>query len=70
MVRREIKSFELITEGGSYQAQTPFSVNSVLSAAGAKVKKIGSTVSLNAEIYVDDVALAMKNMYLRVRWTT
>nr|MBE6545260.1 hypothetical protein [Oscillospiraceae bacterium] len=67
MVRREIKHFEIITEGGSYQAQTPFSVNSVLSAAGANVKKIGSTVSFNAEIYVDDVALAMKNMYLRVR---
>lgn len=67
MVRREIKNFELVTEGGRYPCRVPFSVNSVLSSVGADVSSVGSFVRLETEIYVDDVALAMKNFYLRLR---
>ena len=66
MVRREIKNFELICEGGSYTCTLPCSVKSVLSAVGEEVA-IGDSVRFDTDIYVDDVALAMRNFYLRVR---
>ncbi len=67
MVRREIKNFELITDGGRYPCQLPCSVHSVLEAAGASLDTLGSSVSFESKIYVDDVALAMRNFYLRIR---
>ena len=67
MVRREIRKFELITEGGRYECQAPFSVKSVLEAAGASTDTIGSCVSFESIIQVDDVALAMRNFYLRIK---
>ena len=67
MVRREIKKFELITEGEVYECQVPFSVKSVLASAGADLDTVGSSVRFESKIYVDDVALAMKNFYLRIK---
>lgn len=69
MVRREIKNFELILEGGSYTCSVPCSVKSVLSTIPEDVK-IGSEVRFDADIYVDDVALAIRNFYLRVKGIT
>lgn len=67
MVRREIKNFELITEEGRYTCSVPFSVKSVLEANGASFDCLKYGVKIQCEIYVDDVALAMKNFYLRLR---
>ena len=67
MVKREIKSFELKTEGGSYSCSTPCSVRSALAAAGENIGNIGSRVSFDANIFVDDTSLAMRNFYLRIR---
>ena len=67
MIRREIKNFELICGENKYPCQVPCSVHSVLSGAGADLSVVGEEVFFNAEIYVDDVALAMKNMYVRIR---
>ena len=67
MVRREIKNFEMVIDDQKYPCQVPCSVHSVLTKAGADVNSVGDTVRFNAEIYVDDVALAMKNMYIRLR---
>lgn len=67
MVRREIKNFELVYGGERYACSVPFSVRSVLSAAGVDTDVIGGTASLESNIYVDDAALAMRNFYLRVK---
>lgn len=67
MVRREIKQFELIYEGGRYECSVPCSTKSVLSATGAELDRIGSSVRFESKIYVDDVALAMKNFYIRIK---
>ncbi len=66
MVRREIKNFELTVEGESYTCSLPCSVKSVLEAASANVS-IGGEVRFDADIYVDDVALAIRNFYLRLK---
>ena len=64
MVRREIKKFELIYEGGAAECSVPCSVNSVI---GAEIDTAElDRVSFETNIYVDDVALAMKNFYLRL----
>lgn len=76
MVRRELKSFELIYEGGRAECSVPCSVKSVLEAQGAKNKPDESVlpdpcelekVSFETNIYVDEVALSIKNFYLRLR---
>ena len=67
MIRRELKNFELLCGENKYSCRVPCSVHSVLSAAGKDVAIVEEFVSFNTEIYVDDVALAMKNMYIRVR---
>ena len=67
MVRRELKNFELVYEGGRCSCTTPFTVGSVLSAEGVDINSYRGRVSLENMIYVDDAALAMKNFYLRVR---
>ena len=67
MVRREIRKFELITEGGRYESQAPFSVKSVLAGAGVGADTVGSSVRFEAKIQVDDVALAMRNFYIRIK---
>ena len=66
MVRREIKKFELVVPTGGYECYIPCSVKSVLSAAGVDYEDL-SKASFETNIYVDDVALAMKNFYLRIR---
>ena len=66
MVRREIKNFELVVEGGSYTCSIPCSVKSVLSAFDGETS-IGQSVRFESDIYVDDAALAMRNFYLRVK---
>lgn len=66
MVRREIKKFELVTEDGRYSCAIPCSVKSVLS--GQMDQWIcPERASFEANIYVDDVALAMRNFYLRIK---
>ena len=67
MVRREIKNFNLKTEGADVACTLPCSVKSALLAAGEKVENIGSSVRFDTNIYVDDISLAMKNFYLRLR---
>lgn len=67
MVRREIRNFELVTEAQRYECSVPFSVKSVLSAAGVELDSITEKVSFESKIYVDDVALAMKNFYIRIK---
>lgn len=67
MVRREIRKFELILESASYECQVPCSVKSVLSAAGVDPECLGSAVRFESVIQVDDVALAMKNFYIRIK---
>ena len=67
MVRREIKKFELIYGEERYACTVPFSVKSVLSAAGVDAEAVSGEVRLESEIYVDDAALAIRNFYLRVR---
>ena len=66
MVRREIKKFELVVPDGGYECYVPCSVKSVLSAANVDYEGLDKA-SFEANIYVDDVALAMKNFYLRLR---
>lgn len=66
MVKKEIKSFELVTEGGSYPCTVPCSVGSVLSAAEADLEGIGSSVSFNTSITLDEVSLSIKHFYLRI----
>lgn len=66
MVRREIKKFELVVPSGGYECYVPCSVKSVLSAAGVDFADL-DRASFETNIYVDDVALAMKNFYLRLR---
>lgn len=65
MIRREIRRFELVTEGERYQCQTPFSVKTVL--ANEAIENYSGAVSFETAIHVDDVALAMKNFYLRIK---
>ena len=67
MIRRELKNFELLCGENKYSCHVPCSVHSVLSAAGKDVAITEDFVSFNTEIYVDDVALSMKNMYLRIK---
>lgn len=67
MVRKEIKNFELIVSGEKYSCLTPCSVRSVLSANGVKAENLGDEVRFEANIYVDEVSLAMKNFYIRLR---
>ncbi len=67
MIRKELRSFELVCEGGSYHCQAPCSVHSVLSSIGADIKLVGSRATFKTEIVVDDVALSMKNIYLFIR---
>ena len=67
MIRREIKRFELVTNGERYECTIPFSVKSVLTSAGAELDCIGDAVKFESVIHVDDVALAMKNFYLRIK---
>ena len=66
MVRREIKKFELVALGGGYECYVPCSVKSVLSAAGVDYEGL-TKAAFETNIYIDDVALAMKNFYLRLR---
>lgn len=66
MVRREIKKFELVVPTGGYECYVPCSVKSVLEGAGVEYDGL-STVSFETDIYVDDVALAMRNFYIRLR---
>ena len=66
MVRREIYNFEMKIEDASFPCRVPCSVGSVLAAAESEIA-ISSPVSFESKIYVDDVALAMKNFYLRLR---
>ncbi len=67
MVRREIRNFELVIGESRYECSVPCSVRSVLAAANVDVQNIGGTVRFESVIYVDDVALAIKNFYLRIR---
>ena len=67
MIRREIKKFELITEGASYECHLPCSVKSVLASVGADLDNIGSSVRFESKIHIDDVSLALNNFYLRLR---
>ncbi len=79
MVRRELKRFELVYEGGQVECTVPCSVKSVLGAKSsprtAPACEIADQpelselekVSFETNIYVDDVALAMRNFYLRLR---
>ncbi|MBR5143970.1 MAG: hypothetical protein IKW53_02860 [Clostridia bacterium] len=67
MVRREIKNFQLVYGGESYACSVPFSVKSVLSAAGIECDELSGVACFESDIYVDDAALAMRNFYLRVR---
>ena len=64
MVRREIKSFTLTVGDLSRECAVPCSVRSVF---GAESEIIGSRAVFETNIYVDEVALAMKNFYLRVK---
>lgn len=66
MVRREIKNFQLKVNGESYECTVPCSVKSVLSAADVEYSGLDK-VRFESNIYVDDVALAMRNFYVRVR---
>ena len=66
MVRREIYNFEMKIEDKSFTCRVPFSVGSVLSAAGEGDRAISSTVSFESVIHVDEAALAMKNFYFRL----
>lgn len=66
MVRREIKNFELVTEDGRYSCAVPCSVKSVLSGQTDEWT-CPERASFEANIYVDDVALAMRNFYLRIK---
>lgn len=67
MIRREIKNFELVLESGRYECRLPCSVKSVLTAANAELENIGESVRFESKIYVDDIALAMKNFYIRLK---
>lgn len=67
MIRREIKKFELVTESARYECAVPFSVKSVLTSQGAELDEIGKSVRFESVISVDEVALAMKNFYLRIK---
>ena len=63
MVRREIKKFTLTVGQISRECMVPCSVKSVFGSQGKAV----SPAKFETSIYVDDVALAIKNFYLRVK---
>ena len=65
MVRREIKNFDLVYGEESFVCAIPFSVGSVLSAAG--IEKAEGTVRFESDIFVDEAALAVRNFYLRIK---
>ena len=67
MVKKEIKNFELKTEKGSFPCIAPCSVKSLLTKAGESIENIGSCVSFDTVITVDDLALSIKYFYLRIR---
>ena len=67
MIRREIKRFELVTEADRYECQVPFSVRSVLEGAGVNLDNITGSVRFESIIHVDDVSLAARNFYLRLK---
>lgn len=67
MVKKEIKNFELNIGEKSFACLAPCSVKSVLTAASESLENLGSTVSFETNIYADEVALSIKNFYLRVR---
>lgn len=66
MVRREIKNFEICIGSEKYSATVPFTLRSASDAEGVLADNIGE-VRLESDIYVDDVALSMRNFYLRFR---
>lgn len=65
MVRREIKNFELVYEGGRAECSVPCSVNSIIGGE-ADIAEI-DCVRFESNIYVDEAALNMKNFYLRLK---
>lgn len=67
MVKKQIKEFELKTEGGSYPCTLPCRVGRVLSAAGASSSELGDFISFDGVISADEVALSIKYFYLRIR---
>ena len=67
MVRKEIKNFELIVLDEKLSCSVPCSVRSALSTKGKKPESLGDAVRFEANIHVDDVSLAMKNFYIRLR---
>lgn len=67
MIRRELRNFELQCGENKFSCRVPCSVHSVLSSAGKDISIVKESAIFSTEIYVDDVALAMRNMYLRVR---
>ena len=66
MVRREIRSFEMLLGEEKYPCTLPCSVKSVLEAQGKECTVLGESVSFESLIYADETALAMKNIYLRL----
>ncbi len=67
MVRREIKNFDLLIGSEKYSATTPFTVRAILDAEAVVLDENIGEVRLESDIYVDDVALSMRNFYLRFR---
>lgn len=67
MVRREIKNFDILIGSERYSATVPFTVRSVLEAEAVSIEKNGVELRLESDIYVDDVALSVRNFYLRFR---
>ena len=67
MVRREIKNFELVVGEARYECAVPCSVKSVLSDLDIGLDTVGDRVSFEGNIYVDDVALTIRNFYLRIK---
>ena len=75
MVKKQIKEFELKTEGGSYPCTLPCKVGRVLSQAGASTSELGEYISFDGVISADEIALSIKYFYLRIHccslcWST
>lgn len=66
MVRREIRRFELILGEERIECAVPFSVKSILASREGATIPSGSIV-FESKIHVDNVALVMKNFYIRIK---
>ncbi len=68
MIKREIKKFEMIMNGGfSLDYEAPASIYSVLAEYNYDYERPDGIVEFVAEVFADEAALAAKHAYLRIR---